>query len=227
MQLSLSKILFIPMYKNFLPVTGFGVLLKKIPVMRVALVVLYIICFGMLARAQSAVPLQQRLTAFMQANQRMDFDTVIAYTYPRVFTQVPRDEVLESLKNGFDNDQFVLQLDSVKTDTIFPVFTVQGGSYAKVKYSMKMLMHFKKKPVDTTGQQENVAVLLASLKTLYGTEQVSLLPNGDIRLQLTSFMLAAKDRYAKEWCFIDLKSGGDGIRQLLPKEVLDKSAAYH
>ncbi|HTL06717.1 MAG TPA: hypothetical protein VL307_00625 [Chitinophagaceae bacterium] len=194
--------------------------------MRLVFLVLCTAFLCLFTRAQTAVPLQQRLTAFMQANQRLDFDTVIAYTYPRLFTQVTRDEVLESLQNGFNNEQFVIRLDSLTTDSIFPVFTVQGGQYAKVKYSMKMVMHFKNKLVDTTRQQADSEALLASFKTLYGTEKVQLQTDGDISLHLTSFMLAARDRYAKEWCFIDLKSGDAGINQLLPKEVLDKSATY-
>ena len=184
-------------------------------------------CCTAVSLAQPGLPLQQRLHQFMEANRRLDFDTVIAYTYPKLFTLVPRDEVKESLVNAFENDQVQIGLDSLKLDSVYPVFSMQGGSYAKIRYSMKMTMHVKNRETDSSKRQEQNEAMLAAMQTQLGKEQVSLDTGGNIIMHVTALMLAAKDKYAKEWCFVNLKDGDPIVSQLFSKEIIDKCATYH
>lgn len=183
------------------------------------------VCCTVVVSAQADARLRLRLNNFMIANNTLNFDSVLAYTYPKLFTLVPRDEMMETLQNSFDNDQVKMGLDSLTIDSIYPIFKVQEGNYAKIKYSMKMIMHFKQKESDSTLQQNEV--LLAAMQSQFGKEKTSLNKNGDIVIHLTSLMLGAKDKYAKDWCFINLKDGDPLVSQLFSKEIIDKSATFH
>ncbi len=193
--------------------------------MKNLLLILVGVCCKLVVEAQPDARLQLRLNNFMHANNTMNFDTVLAYTYPKLFTLVTRDEMMETLQNTFDNDQVKIGLDSLTIDSIYPVFKMQEGSYAKIRYSMKMIMRFKHKDSDST-QQEN-EVILAAMQSQFGKEKTSLDKNGNIVIHLTSLMLGAKDKYAKDWCFINLKDGDPIVSQLFSKEIIDKSATFH
>lgn len=185
------------------------------------------ICFTLAGFTQQQPQLQARLQRFMELNQALNFDSVLAYTYPKMFTIVPRDEMKEGLENAFDNDQVKMGLDSLKVDSVYPVFSMQGGSYAKISYSMKMIMQFKHRETDSTKQQQQNEFILSAMQTQMGKEKVSVDAGGNIIIRMTSQMLAVKDKYAKDWCFVNLKDGDPILNQLFTKEILDKSATFH
>ncbi|MEO6315497.1 MAG: hypothetical protein ABIU63_15810 [Chitinophagaceae bacterium] len=171
--------------------------------------------------AQTDPLLQQRLNYFMEANRQLHFDSVIAYTYPKLFTLVPRDEMLEMLQNSFENEQLTIRLDSLQTDSIYPVFKMQEGSYAKIRYSLNMIMQLKDS--SAAGKEND---LLAAMQAQYGTGKVRLDSAKNIVVQVTALMLAAKDKYARQWCFVNLKDSDPLISQLFTKEIIDKTATY-
>ena len=177
--------------------------------------------------AQTDVQLKRRLENFIGFNKQLNFDSVIAYTYPKIFTLVTREELLESLKNSFENEALNIALDDIRTDTVFPVFMEQGGKYAKISYSMKMIMRLKSKGGDTSGQKEQTEAVISGLQTQFGHDKVHTDSSGNIILQMKAQMLAAKDKYAKDWCFVNLREGDANIAQLFSKEILGKAAAYH
>lgn len=89
-----------------------------------------------------------------------------------------------------------------------------------------MLMDFKlKKDTGDASQADFTKEMLASQ---YGEENVSLdKTTGIIRIRQTSDMVAVKDEYAKEWCFVNLKENDPMTDKLFSKEVQDKLATYH
>lgn len=167
--------------------------------------------------------LEQRLSEFMQVNDKMDLEKVLDYTYPKLFEIVPRPQLLEAMKQGFNNDEVKVELDSLQVDKIHPIFDEGKGSYAKVIYSMVMNMSLLKNNND----EETSKVILATLREKYGENNVTSNEAGVIRIRTTSPMVAVKDAYAKEWSFVNLKDDDPMIEKLFSKEVLDKLATYN
>lgn len=180
------------------------------------------------ASTDGGATLEQRLADFMKANDEMNFETVMDYTYPKLFTIAPRKDLLKAMKDAFNTDEVKIELDSLRIDTVFSVFKIGDGSYAKVKYSMNMLLDFSiaKDSIDT-GDKKNDFVL-QSIAAKYGAENVSKDENtGIIKIRNTSNMVAIKDEYAKEWSFVNLTEDEPMINKLFSKEVLDKLATYN
>lgn len=178
------------------------------------------------AGTASGETIEQRLNAFLKVNDEMDFEKVLDYTYPKLFKEAPRSQLLKAMKEGFNNEEVKIELDSLKIITIHPEFKVGDASYARIKYSMIMLMDFKlKKDTGDASQADFTKEMLASQ---YGEENVSLdKATGIIRIRQTSDMVAVKDEYAKEWCFVNLKENDPMTDKLFSKEVQDKLATYH
>lgn len=168
--------------------------------------------------------LQTRLDEFMKVNDAMNFEKIMDFTYPKLFTIVPRAQLLASIKESFENEDIKIELDSLRVDSLYPVFKIGKGSYAKINYTMVMLFHSK----DTTGDGSSLEAIREGLASKYGNENVTLdEATKTIRIRISSPMVAVKDEYAKEWCFVNLNTDDEFINKLFDKEVLDKLATYN
>jgi hypothetical protein len=172
--------------------------------------------------------LSQRLEEFMKANDEMNLEKVLDYTYPKLFDIAPRAEVLKVMQETFDSDQVKVQLDSVKVDSLYPVFQLGKGSYAKVKYSMVMLMNFNvSKDIAKAVSKEQNEAIRQGLSQQYGEENVRMDEKGIIHIRVQSPMVAIKDELSKDWTFVNLKEGDELTNKLISKEVLEKLATYN
>ena len=173
-------------------------------------------------------PLEQRLADFMKVNDEMDFEKGMDYTYPKLFTLAPREQLVKVMKDAFSSEEVKIELDSMRVDTVFAVFKIGDGSYAKVRYSMNMLMTLKNDKDSAAADDSGVDYVLLSIAEKYGSENVSKdLKTGVIKIRNTSDMVAVKDEYAKEWSFVNLNKEDPMINKLFSKEVLDKLDTYN
>jgi len=197
--------------------------MKKISIL-LSLLFVQLILLG-----QKDSSLERRLAEFMQVNDEMDLNKVLDYTYPKLYTIVPRDQMLEVLQNTFDNENMSIRLDSLHINTIYPVFRLENGSYAKVIYSMSMGMAFKNNEDSLTAEKkkERDDFLLSSLSEQYGAGNVSIDPvSGYLKIKMVSPMVAVKDEYAKQWSFVNFKENDPVTNRLFSKEILKKMATY-
>lgn len=194
--------------------------------MKKLFIVLFVFCFSLHSNSQEDSTLRARLSAFMNANDLMDFEKVMDYTYPKLFTLVPREQMIEVMNSSFDNEEISIKIDSLKIDSIYPVFTNAEGHFAKVDYSMLMLMKLKAGE-DSTKEKEKNDVVIAALKDQYGEEKVIFNEaTGNIHIYVSTAMVAIRDQYAKEWCFINFKKDDPMTEALLSKDVIDKVNSY-
>ena len=178
------------------------------------------------AAAQADSVLTRRLAQFMEANRMMNIDKVLDYTYPKLFTIATRAEMAEGLKTSFDNEAMTIVLDSVVTDSVYPVFSMMEGSYAKIRYSMKMIMQVKGRETDSVQQKKKTLQILAAVRAQYGQE-AGIDGGGNIVIHTNAVMVAVRDGYAKDWCFVNLKEEDPITTQLFSNDVLAKLSTYH
>src|SRR5690242_21824822 len=118
--------------------------------MKIILFVLVVIAFCACGSSEKkaggtndGASLEHRLDQFMELTDKMDLEELMEYTYPKLFTIAPKESVLKALKEAYNSEEVRMQLDSLKIEKIYPVFEMENGSYAKIDYSMVMLMDFK------------------------------------------------------------------------------------
>ncbi|MFT3933197.1 MAG: hypothetical protein QM726_06250 [Chitinophagaceae bacterium] len=185
---------------------------------------IFAICLCFTAFSQPVQTLRQRLSGFIEANGAMNLEKVLDYTYPKLFTIAPREQMVEMMKQSFNNEQMSIRLDSLKTDSIYPVFSMQEGSYAKIRYSMKMIMQLKN--TDADQKKKDAEAIRAAMQSQLPAGRSFIDSSGDIIIYTSSVMVAAKDKQSKEWTFMNLKDGDQVVTQLFSKEILDKLATY-
>ena len=152
----------------FLPVMVNTFLLENFT-MKIILLALLIMTSGMIL-AQSDTSLINRLNAMLKFTQVRDLDKVMDYTYPKLFTIVAKDQLLQTMREAYETDEYIIELDSVAVKTIFPIFKINDTSYVKVKHTMLMRMKYKKP--DDSAAKKSAGFLITLMETTYGKGNV-------------------------------------------------------
>lgn len=193
--------------------------------MKIGAAVALIIAFYTTGFAQTDPKLVERMNIMMKATEVPDYNTILDYTYPKIFSIVPREKMLEVLQMTFENKQFTVSLDSVIADTIYPVFTIGDASYAKIIHSQVMRMKFKEQ-LDSTNKTKFSATTNA-LKEQFGEDKVRFdTASNTINIRMRPDMIAIKDSFASEWSFINLKEDSPVTPMIFSEEVLEKLKQY-
>jgi hypothetical protein len=216
--------------------------LKKVFIWLTVLITCTYACKGKQASAENeANDLRRRLTGFLKAIGEMNIDSIQAYTYSKLFTILPRDQSRESMERSYAFLKGKAELDSVKIDTIQPVFHIDKGSYSIAIYSMVIRIPLDSTETsstetsfDTTGKKHlpverypaPQSTLLATLmRNEYGLEFTGLEEaNGMRTMRIRVSTIAAKDEFAKEWSFFTVTGDQELINKLFPRKVLEKLA---
>lgn len=187
---------------------------------RLAFLILFL-CFQQFLQAQSDKRLIERLDSTLTATRHKDFNTVLDFTYPKIFDIVERDQMMSVLRSTFENDQFIIGLDSLRILNVGPVIKVGTGEYVKIRHTMLMIFQYK-----DTSNQENIEVEKLTANTMamqYGDENVSYdEKTRSIRVFTKPEMVAIRDEKSSEWTFLNYKKDDMFVDYLLSKEVRDK-----
>ena len=178
-----------------------------------------------ISNAQEDTSLVNKLNAMLSFTQAKDFEKVMEYTYPKLFTILPQKSMIGSMKFAFDSEDFTVELDSLKILKIFPIFKINDTSYVKVRHTMLMKIKFLE-PYDTL-KKELKEIMVSFMSQKYGEENVRLDPVANsVNVFVTPDIVGIKDNSSK-WTFVNLNEDKPQILNMLfSKEVLDKLKEY-
>ncbi len=184
-----------------------------------------------------------RFTGFLKAIGNMNIDSIQNYTYPKLFSIIPRDQSRQSMETSYTFFKGKAELDSIKIDTIKPVFHVGKGSYSIAIYSMVIKIPLDStekniaKPAIDTGIKHSIgdrypspqSTLMATLMRSESGIEITRLDEADgIRtIKVKVLAVAAKDEFAKEWSFFTVTEDQELVNKLFPRKVLEKLASYN
>jgi len=172
--------------------------------------------------AQVDQRLKERLDSTLMATKAMDFERVMDFTYPKLFTIVPREQLLNMMKEAFQANEFQISLDSLEIIRINPVFTTEEGQFSLIRHKMTMFM--KINPAELEGDSTESRHMIAEMiKMQFGDDNVVYEKETQtLKIKILADMVAVKDNYAPEWCFVNFKNDDELSSLLFSKSVLDK-----
>ena len=182
---------------------------------------LLFLVFGNIGNAQQDTSLVNRVNEMLKLTQLKDLEKVMDYTYPKLFTIVPRDLLLTTMKKAYDTDEFAIELDSAKIDTIFPVFVINDTSYVKVKHSMLMKMKYKE-PYDTADKASK-EFMVSMMEQKFGKGNVRFDPVANsLNIFMVPDMVGIKVKNSK-WTFVNLNEDNPAMMDMIfSKKVLTR-----
>jgi len=207
-----------------LPVVLYAVLLEKYYMKKLFLALL-IVGIPIISNAQEDTSLLNRVNAMLSFTQVKDLEKVMDYTYPKLFTIVPKETLIAAMKSAFESEDFIIELDSVRILKIFPIFKINDTNYVKVRHTMLMKMKYMGSYDSTKKEQKELMVSLMSQK--FGKENVRFDPVANsVNIFMTPDMVGIKDKSSK-WTFANLNEDNPQmLNMLFGKQVLDKLKEY-
>jgi len=182
---------------------------------------LIFLVFGVIANAQQDISLVNRVNEMLRLTRLKDLEKVMDYTYPKLFTIAPRETLIEVMKNTYETDEYIIELDSVNVVTIFPIFKINDTSYAKVKHTMLMKMKYKE-PYDTT-DKDSKEFMVSLMQQKFGEGNVRFDPIANsLNILMVPDMVAIKTK-SSNWTFANLDEDNPAVLNMLfSKQVLNK-----
>ena len=182
---------------------------------------LLFLVFGIIGNAQQDTSLVSRVNKMLKLTQVKDLEKVMDFTYPKLFTIAPREALIELMKNTYETDEYIIELDSVNVVTIFPIFKINDTSYAKVKHTMLMKMKYKE-PYDTA-DKENKELMVSLMQQKFGEGNVRFDPIANsMNIFMIPDMVGIKTR-SSNWTFANLNEDNPAmLNMLFSKQVLNK-----
>ena len=176
---------------------------------------------GSQARAQQDSSLLNRLHAMLKYTQVKDIDKVLDYTYPKLFTIAPRALLLNSMKETYETEEYIIELDSINIHTVFPIFKIADTSYVKVKHTMLMKMKYKQPYNTSDGGNRTLLVNLMAEK--YGKGNVRFDPKeNSLNIFMIPDLVGVKPGNS-QWTFANLNEDNPALLEILfSKKVRDK-----
>jgi hypothetical protein len=172
--------------------------------------------------AKDSADLVRRLETFMQYNRDLNFDKVMDYTYPKLFTIATKEQIKEVMESAFNSDELNIKMDSIKTEKVYPLFASGTNRYARISYSMLLLMSPKPENDST-----NMSILIPVMKGQFGDDNVRFNEKTNTLIIYQKVDMAAiKDDISREWTFMNLKKDDPIMDLLLDKKLLSKFYSF-
>ncbi len=194
--------------------------------MKSTLLTLLSLVFGVFGKAQEDTSLVNRVNQMLKLTQVKDLEKVMDFTYPKLFTVAPKEALIEVMKNTYETDEYIIELDSVNVVTIFPVFKINDTSYVKIKHTMLMKMKYKE-PYDTA-DKESKGFMVSLMQQRFGEGNVRFDP---IANSLNIFMIPAMvgiKTKSTNWTFVNLNEDNPAmLNTLFSKQVLNKLKEFN
>lgn len=183
---------------------------------------LFLLFISLKSIGQQDPALTERLKMVLKVTQEMDTEKILDLSYPKLFDIVPRETMAEAITGMYSNEAMTITLDSLQTKTIFPIFKSGEGQYAKISYSMIMRMKFTE-----TIDSAEVAEMLPEMEADFGKGNIRFdAASNTVIVKNHSELVAIKDQFAKEWCFVNYEAESELTPLLFSNEVVQKLKEY-
>ena len=151
--------------------------------------------------AQTLEKLKTDTQKIYSANYNMDFETVVAFSYPRMIADYGKDKFLEKLDTDYQNDEYRmrLQLESLPFQ-YGAVQKIEGKSFCIVSYRNPKRFFFENKLNPETAAQK-----AAMLKEYNQTQDVTFEPkrNSFNVRRMSKFIAVADETTGNDWKFFN------------------------
>lgn len=175
--------------------------------------------------AQTDTSLMARLQRFLEFTEKQEVDAALDLTYPRLFTIVSRAEMKKELLNAQEVDDVKIRMDSLRIDTVYPVFQHEKGNYTKVAYSLNIYLQMLGE--NATEDESEIAQMKEIYESAYGEGNVFYnAEKKEFKLRSHSAMIGIRDDVSPEWTFLNFEIDSPLTGILFGDKLLEKLVLY-
>jgi hypothetical protein len=187
--------------------------------MKLKLTIIATILFVQFSVAQNLKTLKESSQKIYTATITLDYDTLMEYTYPKVFDFVSRDEMKESLVQTFNgNDQMKIKLLNVNPDFKYgEIKKIDNQSFCLVDHNLNMELYLTKKV-----EEEEIEVLTNLMKEAMETDKIDFnKETNTFSIYKRATMIGIADEFTKnEWKFLNKDNKNGMAKELFSEKVI-------
>jgi len=181
------------------------------------LLIAFIVASTFTVVAQDKQSLEEAALQMYNNTVAGNYEAVASGTYPKIFEVLPKEKMMESLKNMLNGDGYSLKL--LKADPKFeygPIKKVVEGQYCLVKHDLVMKMTFK----DPVGEPESKE-MIENFKKAMQTNDVTFeaMSNSFIINKRADVVFAADKLTKNQWKYMN-RAGDKLMEKIFGAEVL-------
>lgn len=172
------------------------------------------------AQAKSGdADLDKRLSEYMAYTEKLDFDKIMDYMYPKLFKIAPREALVSAMKEAFQSKEMKMGLKDLGILAIGDVFATGGTEFRKIEYKMTLTMQFT--DTSATNDPQFMEVMKESMAAGFPDKEVVVdEATKSILVKGNDILFAIKD-LGKQWMFIGYKDEPSLIKVIFPQAAID------
>lgn len=177
-------------------------------------------CTATFAQKNSDTAFERRLNDYMRFTRELQFDDIINYTHPKLFTIATKDQLKEFLQGSFENEQMKIEFDSTAIKKVSENFKVENVLYKRVDYWMAVTVSFKN--TAALSDTSFINSMTAALQQGFPEGKIVYNPfRKKFEIQSNGLMIAIKDNDSAPWMFLGYQKNDALIKKLYPQQVID------
>jgi hypothetical protein len=131
-----------------------------------------------------------------------DWNKIIDFTYPKLFTLMPETDMIDLLKKSFKNEIFYTSFDKMELKKIKQSFSYKDIFYTKVLYKSVMTFHFEKSEKQKESEfNDYITFMLSAYKNQFKDSEVTKI-NNDISISGIKTIIAIHTDKLDKSCYM-------------------------
>ncbi len=173
----------------------------------------FLIGFG-----QNKEKLQSEALKMYEFTMNSEYDSLMNYTYPKLFNFVSKEKLITEMNKAFDNNDFKISILKQKPNFYFgEILELNGNYYALIEHDIKMNLAFKE-----PAEEDELNLMVDLFKTVMKTDSVKVKDNS-ITIKKRSEMIAISEgEYNHKWYFLNNDQNSFLLNALIPENVQEK-----
>jgi len=131
-----------------------------------------------------------------------DWNKIIDFTYPKLFTLMSKTDMIGMLKKLFKNEIFYTTFDKMELKEIKQSFSYKDILYTKILYKSVMTFHFKKSEKQKESEfNDYITFMLSAYKNQFKDSEVTKI-NNDISISGDKTIIAIHAKNLDKSCYM-------------------------
>jgi hypothetical protein len=163
--------------------------------------------------------LEARLKDYIAQTRNMNFDKLMDFVHPNLFKIIPKDQLKEIMRSGFENEALKIAIDSFSVLQMSPGYTHENSIYRRIDYFISLNLKLTDTSILKDSSQRNG--LIEQMKGGFPGADISYVEHGNyLNIDTRKIMFGIKDPNAK-WMFLGYEDKQrEMLEKLIPKPVL-------
>lgn len=172
--------------------------------------------------AQSEKAIRAGFEKYQNLIKEGDLKASMDYIYPKLFTVVPKDQMLNTLKTTMENPMMEIKFGDLSITDVQKAKKVGSEYFAILKYKTSMQLKLKAQSPEMAKMMNQQ--LMTGFTQKYGAENVSLdEASGFFTVKLSETAVAVSNDGKSNWTYLSLQEGQEQLMaQILPQEIFSQ-----